>query len=154
MYKNMRISLVVRTLAMICVAVPILVLASTDSATLQVGGTTGTCLGGLFSANKGYDSGVFGSYSPNGLTGGKTVTAVNDTTCGAVKTSHLVIGGFSTDPGQTWLTSVTCNSITKTSASGSTYNFGSGSAEWSWASQFGFVSISNGTNVSCSITHN
>lgn len=150
----MRTSLVARTLAMICVAVPILVLAATDSATLKVGGTTGVCLGSLFFADKGYNSGTFGSYSPNGLTGGKTVTAVYDLSCGAVKSSHLVIAGFSTDPGQTWLTSVTCNGITNSSTSASSYGFSSGSASWAWTSQFGFASIANGTNVSCSITHN
>lgn len=93
-----------------------------------------------------------GSYSPTGLTGGEIVANLFDFySCGPQ--SELTISGFSTNPGQNWLSSVTCIGVTNTSSSTFEYAYSSGTASWAWNSRFGFSSH-NGSNVGCTIVHN
>lgn len=129
--------------------------SATDNATLTVGKTTlpsppAPCT----TVFAGYGAGV-GSYSPTGLTGGYTLTALMDHGCSAPTQATLNITGFAAGPGKLWLTSVTCNGVTRqaSAATSYSYNSSSGTAVWSWAGVFGFNALSIGTNVSCSITH-
>jgi hypothetical protein len=142
---------------------PLLVFAATDNATLTVGRTSltpGSC-GAAALTFSGYPF-TGGSYSPTGLTGGNTVAGVLDVTCGNIFSppfegflvSELQVSGFSVDPGQLWLTSITCNGTTKSAASASGFSYSSGHATWSWSTAFGFFGQLVGTNDSCSITHN
>jgi len=111
----------------------------------------------------GYDVGLYGVYSPLGLTGGRTVRELRDvgfgpklfpTFCGPIPStsqSYFEAGGFTADPGSSWLTSVTCNGVTKLGTA-AVYVYSGGSALWEWAnSAFGFVS---NAQVSCTIVHN
>jgi hypothetical protein len=94
-----------------------------------------------------------GSYSPTGLTGGETVVAVYDTTGNCVGTfSDLSVSGFSSSPGSSWLSSITCNGVTNNGSS-ARFIYSSGSASWEWSQLFGLQSKS-GSNVSCTIVHN
>jgi hypothetical protein len=99
--------------------------------------------------------GPIGSYSPSGLTGGKTVYTVLDI-CYSVAT--LNVDGFSSNPGSGWLTSITCNGITKTGSTAAyawgIYGYRPQMAAWSWTTTFGFSDLPAGTNVSCTIVHN
>jgi hypothetical protein len=105
-------------------------------------------------------AGALGSYSPTGLTGGKVVQQLAEAVqCSAAPTSGqvvLVISGFSSNPGTTWLTSVTCASNTKLrSAATYSYNSGGGQAIWTWTGQnFSFWIPAGGTNALCTIVHN
>jgi hypothetical protein len=137
-------------------ALHVIPFTSTDNGTLTVGHITPTCPGGPgLQEIYGYASGLYGSYSPTGLTGGGTVTAVADNTpfgvCSYSALSILSVT-ISPNPGSSWLSSIKCNGVTKTGSSGS-FSYSSGIALWSWSTQFGFSS-KNGMNVSCSIVHN
>lgn len=144
-----------RHLTMSCflLLVPIIAFATTDDGTITVGssGTTGVCTYGYISAGH-------GAYSPTGLTGGETVVDLYDLytgiTCGTPTGSGLGINGFPSNPGQSWLTSVTCNGVTKTGAT-ATYSYSSGSAGWSWSgtTTFGFIG-KRGSQLGCAIVHN
>ena len=138
------------------VSMPMLAMASTDNATLKVGRNTlaNACLGTALELS-GYNGGSspYGSYSPTGLTGGETVLDVFDANCFPLYTSNVYIKGFSVDPGQLWLTSVTCNGVTVSASSAYSFSYSSGEAEWIWKTQFGLTSLPVGTEVSCSITH-
>lgn len=91
-----------------------------------------------------------GSYSPTGLTGGEFVAALQDgPPCRS--SSVLQISGFSTNPGQAWLSSVKCGTVTNTGST-ATYEYGGGSARWGWSTPFGF-GHEVGSNVSCTINH-
>jgi len=129
--------------------------AATDNATLTVGtrAVVGGCGPLLASQVSGYEVGTAGSYSPTGLTGGRTVIRLFDLLCNNTIIARLDVSGFSSNPGQTWLTSVTCNGVTKL-ASASTYIYSGGTGEWLWNGGFGFLFLPNGTTVNCSITHN
>jgi hypothetical protein len=130
---------------------PVLASASTDNGTLTVGShVSGLCSGTHPIIMKGYVSGVMGSYSPTGLTGGETLVSVYDegpTPPCVPAVSELSISGFSSDPGSSWLTSITCNGVENTTPS--TYTYSGGQATWNWTTQFGFSS----GNYSCSIVH-
>ena len=133
---------------------PIVAAATTDDATLQVGRADdrGVC-GGADLILSGYSSGTYGSYSPTGLTGGKTVTFLIDINCGTDPVgSELSISGFSANPGQAWLTSATCHGVTLLS-SAATFSYSGGVATWAWDSIFGLGSLTIGTDVSCAMSH-
>jgi hypothetical protein len=136
---------------------PSLAFTATDIGTLTVGHTAvllppsmAVCVLLL----DGYASG-HGSYSPTGLTGGKVVRGVYDTsTCaGAPMFARFEATTFSSDPGKNWLTSVTCNGVARLVGS-STYTYSAGQGTWAWSGLFGFPSLSPGTNVTCTIVHN
>lgn len=144
-------------------AVASIALASSDTATLTVGHFT-LVAGIIDTCESGYGSGgPVGSYSPTGLTGGEIVQTILDAdivsadSCTDVEvithTSSLIVSGFSIDPGQTWVTSITCNGVEKTGASASSFSYSSGTATWHWPSDFSLISKPSGTNVSCTISH-
>lgn len=144
-----------------CLALPA-AFATTDLATLTVGSSALTTCGSSKLVDSGYPW-PSSAYSPSTLTGGNAVIAVYDVTCGSpfnppflyAINSNLVIGGFSSDPGKSWLTSVSCNGVTETSASatGYGYNASTGRATWNWSTTFGLWWQAPGVNVSCSIVH-
>jgi hypothetical protein len=131
--------------------------ASGDAGTLLVanGPLTRCSTGGapLFLPNfYGYQSSVGGSYSPSGLTGGTTVVALSDSGLCFGTLSVVQISGFAANPGQNWLSSVTCGGVTNLGSS-ATFSYGGGVADWIWGTEFGFRS-KVGSNVSCTIVHN
>lgn len=129
--------------------------AANDSGTLADGSDSVLCRppasGSLH--RLGFETGFFGSYSPTGLTGGKTVSDLFDQdadgTCGATFAA-ISISGFSVDPGTGWLTSVTCNAVSRLESNVLAYTYSSGTASWSWSAAFGFVS---GSEYTCTIDH-
>jgi hypothetical protein len=130
--------------------------AATDNATLTVGGRQVVpyqLLPPCGTNIRGFNTGTFstGSYSPTGLTGGKTVITLYDSGTCTYTSSTLTVNGFALDPGHLWATSVTCNGVTKQTSTAS-FTYTSGSATWTWGSTFGFNALV-GTNISCSITH-
>lgn len=136
---------------------PILAAAASDAGTLFVGKLviSNLPITPCVWIDYGYKSGpTFGSYSPTGLTGGKTVDEIDDTTAcsGTYLDSLVLISGFSADPGKTWLTSVTCNGVTNDSSSASSYTYTSGEATWEWTQSFG-LPAKVGNNVTCTVVH-
>ena len=140
---------------------PSLAIAASDSGTLTAGSVSagnGCMLGSVPVPynNVGFHSGGPGSYSPTGLTGGKTVVGILDFSASQLpicpRIPYVEVGGFSSNPSIGWLTSVTCNGVTKTGSSATyTYTTSSGVATWTWsASLFGFIA---GHVYSCTIVH-
>lgn len=95
--------------------------------------------------NIGYASG-FGSITGASLDGTHSIITLEDN---AAPITTLIVNGFASDPGSTWLTSMTINGITRTGAS-ATYSHGSGTAQWTWGST---LSLVNGTAYPGSIIH-
>ena len=156
-----RISLVF--IGLVC-ASQIAVASDSDSGTLTPGKTS-SCVTippsgpTIYLVEIGFISGSIGTYSPTGLTGGEAVNALVDDGeqvggCGPVSPSTSLLGvkGFSSNPGSSWLISVTCNGVEKLSSVAS-FNYVSGTdyATWTWSSVFGFV---DNEQVSCTIVHN
>jgi hypothetical protein len=136
----------------LCVA-PLSANAATDNGTLTVGSESfGDCGSGNFQhlTARGYLGAGGGSYSPTTLTGGKTISDLYDVSAIACSSSaHIYVSGFSSNPGSSWLTSVTCNSVTLSSPA-ATFDYSGGVAGWHWFStKFGFLS----GVYSCSIVH-
>ena len=131
---------------------PVLANAATDAGTVTTGvAYWGPCMP-IPNYAYGYFSGVMGSYSPTGLTGGDTVYGVYDVqTFGGCSSnvSILIVSGFSSNPGSSWLTSITCNGVTN-SASSASFVYSGGMGSWHWSHLFG---LSGKTSASCSITH-
>lgn len=139
-----------------CIGVWQIAAASSDTGTLLVGEISSTTCSGTGRPLPYYygftSSPAVGSYSPTGLAGGKTVIKLFDyLSCGAL--SELWISGFSSNPGQSWLSSVACNGVTNTGAGAFDFSYNSGTASWVWNDRFGFQS-KYGSNVSCTIVHN
>ena len=133
-----------------------LAFGATDNGTLTVGTLTqvGQCFFMTDRVYYGWVGGSIGSYSPTLLTGSKVVNALYEHGCVNPNNSLLIIGNFASDPGTSWLTSVTCNGVTKLRSAASSYNYSSGQAYWTWSGTFGFQAVGVGNNASCSITHN
>ena len=97
---------------------------------------------------------TFGSYSPSGLTGGTSVVSIWDSThsgltaCGSGSSSLLAVSGFSVDPGQDWLSSITCGGVENTGSGASSFSYSAGTAIWTWSQTF-----SLGSSTSCTIVH-
>lgn len=111
------------------------------------------CLPGPKIIEIGFANSDFGSYSPTGLTGGKTVELLEDVrfnACGGPNESLFYVTGFTSSPGSSWLISVTCGGVEKLASAGS-FSYSNGAAEWGWSSIFGF---SENDQVSCTIVHN
>jgi hypothetical protein len=132
-----------------------------DSGTLTSAGHSSACGSGSTSVLEGYASVTglsFGSYSPSTLTGGKTVAEVFDRTVAGspmgcpTPSVVLAISGFTSSPGSSWVTSITCNSV-KLTTPGIGFSYSSGLATWTWnaSTPFGF---SPGVNYTCTIVHN
>lgn len=131
---------------------------STDNGTLTIGSRIVRCNNNQgFQFLFGFGSGVYGSYSPTGLTGGESLLSIADNTttsaCGGSAFSQLIVSGFSSNPGSSSLSSVTCNGVEYT-GSASVFSYGSGLAMWTFGALFGFQSKGDNSNVSCSIVHN
>jgi hypothetical protein len=132
--------------------------AATDTGSLTPGSAFEcTYDGGLsFFKAVGFDKPAgFGTYSPTGLTGGESVAIVFDQNsdfgmCLHPTYSLLEVSGFSVDPGQDWLTSITCNSVENTGSGAASFNYSSGTATWTWTKLFSLVS---NTSTTCNITH-
>ena len=83
----------------------------------------------------GYQSGSYGSISPTITTNGYTVFIFNDITniSSNASTTSFAVAGFSSNPGASWLNSVTITGTSKTfTGATATYSFGNGSATWEW----------------------
>lgn len=132
------------------VAPPLSAITDTASMTAGLSGTWGS----PGTAYKGFRSGL-GSMTPATTSTGKTYSQLLDrnlcvsllgaTIC--LKHSWLEISGFTSDPGQGWLVSVSAQGVTRAgSAASYTYDNATGSARWSWGGQwFGFVPSSTTT---------
>ena len=111
-------------------AMPMAVLASIDDGTITVESVNAEPI-----CQRGYIGMGNGSYSPTGLTGGTTVsylyTMVVGMSCTGIYNGYFGVSGFSSNPGQSWLTSVACNGVT-VSGGAATYSYSSGRAEWIW----------------------
>jgi hypothetical protein len=129
--------------------------AATDVGTLTKGSDGSGCR-----FYYGFQTGFMGSHSPTGRTGGNTVHSIYEvlnipTGCSGGLMAFVNVSAFFSNPGSGWLTSVTCNGVTKTGAAATSFSYANGHANWGWsASSFGFGSLANGTNVSCTIVHN
>ena len=136
--------------------VPMLASAASDNATLSVAHgfvllpPSNRCV----LAGYGYLYGTYGSYSPTGLTGGDAVFRIDDEyTCpGTTYLESTLEVQFSSNPGSSWLTSITCNGIEKTGGT-ATYGFADNIGFWSWTNSFG-LSGKSGSDVGCTIVHN
>lgn len=131
--------------------------ASSDIGTLTIGHTVlGSC-DSSFQVFAGFYTSKTGSYSPTGLTGGNAVYSVGDSVFGhgCSAFSALVVSGFSSNPGQSWLTSTACNGVTNSGSSVFLFQYDSTDhvATWYWIALFGLTGLSTGTNVSCTIEH-
>ena len=107
----------------------------------------------------GFASGVFGSYSPTGLTGGTSVSALYDQApvpigpgCPGGSTLFQVTG-FSSNPGKSWLISITCEGTEATPESTTSFSYNDGAALWQWANVVLPMGPA-GNNESCTIVHN
>jgi hypothetical protein len=121
--------------------------ATTDNMTMTI-----RVVSSGFGEDAGFNSScnglAFGSISPGSLTGGTSICSWFDTPVN----DSLWISGFTSNPGQSWLTSASCFSVTKTGASATfSYSASSGIAMWTWTSLFGF----NNPNLTapCSLVH-
>lgn len=133
------------------------VAAADDTGVLTVGEHTVLCWSGLHvELLYGYmQSRPLGSYSPTTLKDGKTIVEVYDQTdrgCKLVTGSKLSVSGFSSDPGRSWLKSVSCNRTSLSSLTAARFIFSNGTATWEWVQKFGFES-SEGRDIQCSIDH-
>lgn len=137
------------------------VASSSDVGTLTASKTsTTTCVNPITHVSGtiyfvGYDSYTSeGSYSPVTLTGGKTVVAVFDTHgtggCPGVFPT-LIVKGFTSDPGASWLVSITCNGVALGAGASYFWEPGVPEAIWEWSTIFGFT---NGSQYNCTIVHN
>lgn len=133
--------------------------AAVDNGTLTVGritipaGCGPSWPPGMFDLHLSGYSGFGSSYSPTGLTGGQSVQWIYDQDCGGnFDRAELWISGFTSDPGSTWLNSITCNGATKTAATASYWYLGN-TAQWVWLTPFYFFLEPAGTIDSCSIDH-
>jgi hypothetical protein len=129
--------------ALLCLGFGATANATTDNSTITVG-VKSTGFGDWY----GFDSGVMGSISPTTVTGGEGYAEWFDID---TSLSFVAISGFSSDPGQSWLTSAQCYSVTMTGAS-ATYSYNSGAATWRWSGAFGFGHVPI-TNASCVLVH-
>lgn len=106
--------------------------AYTDTGTLYVSGGSGGLCGGSPVLASGYASSTaMGSYSPTGLTGGETLLSLIDsigTVC-PITISGMAVSGFSSNPGQSWLSSVKCGGVTMTGSS-AIFIYSGGIASW------------------------
>lgn len=141
-------------LAAFMIASQLATASSSDNGTLTigVGGNGSMCGIGLVLILSGYVPSISkGSYSPTTLTGGNTVAGVIDFNVCATG-SELQVSGYSSNPGASWLSSITCNGV-ENKESAASFSYTSGTATWQWSDNFGFATTGSGTEVSCTIVH-
>jgi len=155
----MKESTVIRSLWVLVVAGFIVgsqcaIASSSDAGTLTVGIGSGGLCGGLPLIDTGYLPALSkGAYSPTTLTGGRTVGGVIDYDACTTE-SELDVEGFSSNPGASWLISISCNGVTNDGSTATFAYYSGGSGVWQWSHNFGFLSLGNGAQVSCTIVHN
>jgi hypothetical protein len=134
-------------------------LAANDSGTLTAGSYSTTC--GARDQYEititGFESGITGSYSPATLTGGDSVSLIYNQT-GTRGSGCPIDGAYfsvsaSSDPGSTWLTSVTCNGSTLYQSGIYSYSYNAGLATATWTWQLSYFNISSGGAYGCTISH-
>lgn len=149
---SIRTFVISAALALTAAMTPEVASAITDNGTLTSGSQTASCGGTRNFQFTGFSSTLpLGSYSPTGLTGGMTVTqlyGVFGIQC--PKAGVLAVAGFGSNPSSSWLTSLTCNGTTKTSATAS-FSYAAGTASWQWTAPFPLPPPGPFT---CSIVHN
>ena len=126
----------------------------TDVVKVTVGGTGGP-------AGAGYrDNGLdYGSASPTVTANGYPYLEIADNGYRAGKggiqaSANIQIGGLTSDPGQSWLTSVSALGVTLSSSSASKYTYSAGVASWIWTgSTWGLYEQSTGAAVQVSVVH-
>ena len=116
----------------------------TDSPALTEGKYTRYALGDGVTTYTGFGNGLLVSISPtetsaNTYSSGQPYVAIYDIVPpGGTAQAVLMLNGFQTDPGQNYLGSITVLGVTRTGAS-ATYAYGTGQAEWTWPTKFGFT---------------
>ena len=100
----------------------------------------------------GFDSGVFGSISPTKTSNGFTYLQIITEIGAHGGASVFNLKGFSSNPGQSWLTSIKCGSNTQTGSTAS-YTYSGGEASWEWTNGALFGTSQVGTKVTCTIVH-
>jgi hypothetical protein len=128
--------------------------ARADTSTITEGFTSG-CIPVACVVNIGFlkfSTGTVGLMSPGTTSDGHTYEDLTDSYVdGSFKASTIEIGGFSANPGQAWLISVSALGVIRTGAS-ATYHFSGGIAVWNWpTAPFGF---SNGGTTTVTVNHN
>lgn len=88
---------------------------------------------------------TFGSASPSTMGPGKTLIALadnfSDVSFVTFVQTIVQISGFSTNPGQSWLSYVSNGSAIRLGSSASSYAYGGGVATWRWTSAGGFTAM-------------
>lgn len=127
--------------------------SSKDTFSITVGVTGGGA--GYSDGSAGTSTGVAtGSITPSTLIGGKIICEVSSFNTGVQ--DRFRVRGFTTDPGQNWLSAITVNSVAKTAAN-LTYTFDAthGTANWIWATGHGADwNLTSGTYSGNTVTHN
>jgi hypothetical protein len=124
--------------------------------------TTMTVTIGSKSPDYGYVAGSYGSLSSATSADGHAITALYDfSTCGKITcfgSSVLSVGGFTADPGKTWLSSIllVATGKTLTEANATAYSYASGVSTWAWSGStattgLGFAAGSTTATVSLSL---
>lgn len=98
---------------------------------------TGTITAGVDGNLKGYALGSYGSLSGYSGPSGISLEALYDDDSTVM--CSIELSGFSSDPGSSYLGSITCNSQTL-EGSAATHSYSAGIASWSWSTLFGFSS--------------
>ena len=108
-------------------AAPLLVASGTPSGYSLTAGSSG----GGSTTNFGYISGTMGSISPSSLSGDTIVQLFSTSTPSVPQYSNTFILSTTTNPGQTFFTSITVGGATELSTAAS-YTFTGTSAQWLW----------------------
>jgi len=113
---------------------------------------------GVLNANvDGFDLGYYGSTNPTATSDGYTYQQIsaNSGTCkpnGCTAGNNIFsVSGFTSNPGQSWLTSLTVQGCTLTASTATSFSFSGGVASWVWNPNR--CEWSPGTTVSASVVH-
>lgn len=115
----------------------------TLSTTITAGSTlvSGTGYTGYCSNATDCGSASLGSISTSSIPGGYTIIGIDAEYASAVfQHALVVISGFSSSPGASWLGTVTFNSVNYV-GSNATYSYSSGTATWTWTSGTGWAFV-------------
>lgn len=122
----------------------------TDMVNLTVGGCP---------LGSGFKTGGVGSVAPAVTSNGYPYQEICDNPYRAGKggvqsSSTIEIGGFTANPGQSWLTSVSALGVTLASSSATTYSYSGGVASWTWVGPtWGLYNQTKGAIVQVSVAH-
>lgn len=112
---------------------------TTSTFNITAGNIAGTTLVGYSDGTAGTSGGAGGSIT-GGAFGGKHIAEISFISSG-LNVDRLRVKGFSANPGQSWMSKVIANSVTRTGASATfTWDAVNLCATWEWAGGlFGFV---------------